>query len=125
MVLILPVCWHELKAHYQLRKLFTDEEEREKRMQRKCLGLVANLSAWQKGEVTVAVFGIFKIHKKKKRIKDRKQNGVKADTSMKLLLCWKAFWSLTCGGHLTSSEVERLVPSSHSAAENKQTQELY
>lgn len=35
---------------------------------------------------------------------------------MMLLLCYKALWSLTCGGHITSSEVERLVTGSHAAA---------
>lgn len=35
---------------------------------------------------------------------------------MTLLLWWKAPWSLTFGGLSTSSEVERLVPSSHAAA---------
>lgn len=38
---------------------------------------------------------------------------------MMLLLCYKALWSLTCGGHITSSEVERLVPGSHAAADEE------
>lgn len=61
---------------------FTDKE---KKKQEKCLRLLADLSAWQIGEVTVAVFGIFEIHQKKR--KKRKKNGVEADTSMMLLLC--------------------------------------
>lgn len=39
---------------------------RKKKKQEKCLGLLADLSAWQIGEVTVAVFGIFEIHQEKK-----------------------------------------------------------
>lgn len=42
------------------------------------------------------------------------ENGVEADTSM--MLCWKALWRLTSGALSTSSEVERLVPSSHPTA---------
>lgn len=86
-------------------------------MQEKCLRLLADLSAWQIGEVTVAVFGIFEIRHKKKE----KRNGVKADTSMTLLLWWNAPWSLTFGGLSTSSEVERLVPSSHATAKEEET----
>lgn len=52
-----------------------------------------------------------------------KQNGVEADTSM--TLCWKAPWSLTCGGLSTSSEVERLVPSSHTTAEEEERVLMY
>lgn len=40
---------------------FTDREKK----QEKCLRLWADLSAWQIGEVTVAVFGIFEIRHKK------------------------------------------------------------
>lgn len=65
---------------------------RKKKKQEKCLGLLADLSAWQIGEVTVAVFGIFEIHQKRKKKKKRERerekiNGVEADTSMMLLLC--------------------------------------
>lgn len=52
-----------------------------KKKQEKCLRLLADLSAWQIGEVTVAVFGIFEIHQKKR-------NGVEADTLMTWFLCW-------------------------------------
>lgn len=90
---------------------FTDKEKK----QEKCLRLLADLSAWQIGEVTLAVFGIFKIRQEKKK---EKQNGVETDIlMMMLLLCWKAPWSLTFGGLSTSSEVERLVSGSHATAE--------
>lgn len=47
---------------------FTDNEKK----QEKCLRLLADLSAWQIGEVTVEVFGIFEIRQKKK--KERKKD---------------------------------------------------
>lgn len=100
----------KLTAPAKMEK-FTDKEKK----QEKCLRLLSDLSAWQIGEVTVAVFGILEILQKKKE----KQNGGEADTSM-TLLCWKAPWSLTFGGLSTSSEVERLVPSSHATAEEKE-----
>lgn len=87
--------------------------KKKKKKQEKCLRLLADLSAWQIGEVTVAVFGIFKIRQKKK-----KKNGVEADISM--TLCRKSPWSLTSGGLSASSEVERLVPSSHATAEEEE-----
>lgn len=46
---------------------------RKKKKQEKCLGLLADLSAWQIGEVTVAVFGIFEIHQKKKKKNEREK----------------------------------------------------
>lgn len=44
---------------------FTGKEK----TQEKCLRLLADLSAWQIGKVTVAVFGIFEIHHKKRKNK--------------------------------------------------------
>lgn len=99
------------------------KKKKKKKKQEKCLRLRADLSAWQIGEVTVAVFGIFEIRHKKKKKKNKKKNGVEADTSM--TLCWKAPWSLTFGGLSTSSEVERLVPSSHATAEEEETVLVY
>lgn len=77
----------------------------------------ADLSAWQIAEVTVEVFGIFRNPPQKKKMKEI--NGVETDTSMTLLLWWRAPWSLIFGGLSTSSEVERLVPSSHATAEEE------
>lgn len=65
----------------------------------------------------------FRNPSQKKKEKKEKQNGVEADTSM--TLCWKAPWSLTFGGLSTSSEVERLVPSSHATAEEEETVLVY
>lgn len=46
------------------------KKKKKRKKQDKCPRLLAHLSAWQIGEVTVAVFGIFEIrHKKKKRKK--------------------------------------------------------
>lgn len=70
-----PVCWHELKAHCpaltkKMESSLIRKKEKEKKKNQKCPRLLAHLSAWQIGEVTVAVFGIFEIrHKKKKRKK--------------------------------------------------------
>lgn len=61
------VCWHELKAHCPHKKIESSLIRKEKKKQEKCLRLLADLSAWQTGEVTVAVFGIFKILQIKKR----------------------------------------------------------
>lgn len=46
----------KLTAPAKKKGKFTDKE---KKKQEKCLRLLADLSAWQIGEVTVAVFGIF------------------------------------------------------------------
>lgn len=42
-----------------------------------------------------------------------------------MTLCRKALWRLTSGGLSTSSEVERLVPSSHTTAEEEETGLIY
>lgn len=116
-----PVCWHELKAHCPCKKRkkkgkFTDKEKKKKAREvpqasgrSKCLA-----NRWS---YCSSLWDFLNPSQKKKE----KQNGVEADTSMTLLLCWKAPWSLTFGGLSTSSEVERLVPSSHATAEEEET----
>lgn len=49
------------KEEEKKEREFTDKEKK----QEKCLRLWADPSAWQTGEVTVAVFGIFEIRHKK------------------------------------------------------------
>lgn len=110
-----------LPSQKKMESSLIRKKEKEKKKNQKCPRLLAHLSAWQIGEVTVAVFGIFEIRHKKKEKK--KENGVEADTLM--TLCRKALWRLTSGGLSTSSEVERLVPSSHTTAEEEETGLIY